>query len=189
MRNTLQDPVTLIKLYKNCFNMASESSISLYHQNNQVQHIKDELSIAQTNEQTNTTNIRFVSRYLQQMSVAPVYCNDSNCQPSRASVKMAAPAVQRRAWREVKATTSARAPPDTSATNARTRRTSAHRTRASTARARTSWTPSCARAGRDTGSSCITSLTLRPPCICLCRTHSVEQTSKEHTCQQQLYTV
>ena len=30
---------------------------------------------------------------------------------------------------------------------------------------------------------------LLPPCICLCRTHSVDQTSKEHTWQQQHYTV
>ena len=138
--------------------MASENSISLFHQNNKTQHIKDELNITQTNEQTNTNNIRFVCRYLQQTSVAPVYCNDSNCQPLRANVKMAAPAVQRRARREVKATTSARAPPDISATNARMRRTSAHRIRASMAHAQTSWTPSCARAGRDTGSCYITSL-------------------------------
>ena len=154
----LHGPVTIVKLYKNSFNIASENSISLFHQNNKAQHIKDELNITQTNEQTNTTNVRFVSRYLQQTSVAPVSCNDSNCQPSRASVKMAAPAVQRRARREVKATTSARAPPDTSATNARMRRTSAHRIRASMARARTNSTPSCARVGRDTGSCYITSL-------------------------------
>ena len=31
--------------------------------------------------------------------------------------------------------------------------------------------------------------TFRPPCICLCRTHSVEHTSKEHRWQQQHYTV